>query len=77
MARTGLGQFIGFAQESTVGTRVAPTRFLPIVQGGLKEEIEPIRSAGIVPGNLYLTAQESDALDGRPSGAVSMECVGM
>ena len=28
-------------------------------------------------GNLYLTTQESDALDGRPSGAVSMECVGM
>lgn len=28
-------------------------------------------------GNLYLTAQERDALDGRPSGAVSMECVGM
>ena len=28
-------------------------------------------------GNLYLTTQESDALDGRPSGAVSMECAGM
>ncbi|HNP58424.1 hypothetical protein [uncultured Gordonia sp.] len=28
-------------------------------------------------GNLYLTTQESDAFDGRPSGAVSMECAGM
>ncbi|MFT4202190.1 hypothetical protein [Gordonia sp. (in: high G+C Gram-positive bacteria)] len=28
-------------------------------------------------GNLYLTGQESDALDGRPSGAASMECEGM
>ena len=28
-------------------------------------------------GNLYLTAQEADLLDGRPSGAVSMECAGL
>lgn len=28
-------------------------------------------------GNLYLTSVEVDQLDGRPSGAVSMECVGM
>ncbi len=28
-------------------------------------------------GNLYLTNQEVAALDGHPSGAVSMECAGM
>lgn len=27
-------------------------------------------------GNLYVTAQERDMLDGRQSGAVSMECAG-
>lgn len=28
-------------------------------------------------GNLYVTEQEVDVLDGRPSGAVSMECAGL
>ena len=28
-------------------------------------------------GDLYVTGSEADALDGRASGAVSMECVGM
>lgn len=28
-------------------------------------------------GNLYLTRDEFDLLDGRPSGAVSMECEGL
>lgn len=28
-------------------------------------------------GDLYVTGQEADLLDGRPSGAVSMECVGL
>ena len=28
-------------------------------------------------GDLYVTGQEADLLDGRPSGAVSMECAGL
>lgn len=52
------------------------------LSGSLTEAMGPISTTNQVTfknpeGNLYLTAQEVDMLDGRPSGAFSMECAGL
>lgn len=58
MARTGTGKFIGYAQETTPGTRVTPTRFLPHIDDDLKKVPERIESAATVPGELYVTSDQ-------------------
>ena len=48
--RTGLDAQLGIAEESTVGTRVAPTRFVPLTGESVTLEIERLESEGIRSG---------------------------
>lgn len=45
--RTGLDAQLGVAEESTVGTRVAPTRFVPLVDESMSLNISRLESEGI------------------------------
>lgn len=52
--RSGLAAQIGFAAESTWGTRVTPTRFLEFVSEGFQLQIERIESRAIRASNRVL-----------------------
>lgn len=41
---------IGFAEESTYGVRVAPTRFYPVHEPNLSYEVERLESEGVIAG---------------------------
>lgn len=58
MARTGIGKYIGYAQETTAGTRVTPTRFLPHIDDSITRQVERIESAATVPGELLVTSDQ-------------------
>lgn len=64
--RSGLAAQIGFAAETTYGTRVAPTRFLEFDDEGLKLIVERIESRGLRAGNQVL---RSDRFVGNKKGA--------
>ena len=42
---------IGFAEESTYGVRVAPTRFYPVHEPNLSYEVERLESEGVIAGS--------------------------
>lgn len=58
MARTGIDAQIGYGQESTVGTAVTPTRFLPLLTESLGQEITRIESEADIPGRQVLTSEQ-------------------
>jgi hypothetical protein len=52
---SGVGAQLGFAEESTYGTYVAPTRFLPFEKESIKTETGKIRTAGLGLGRFHRT----------------------
>lgn len=48
--RSGAAGQIGFAPETTYGTRVVPTKFLPLVNETMSHDRERVESEGIIPG---------------------------
>jgi hypothetical protein len=55
---TGIDAQIGYAAETTWGTAVTVTRFLPLVSETLGKEIEQVESEGILAGRQVLTTQQ-------------------
>lgn len=68
---TGLQSYVGFAEEVTWGTYVAPTKFLPASASGFTFDQEVLKSAGIVTG--LVVQDESQVADGNEtvSGRIS------
>lgn len=74
---SGLNNQIGFGEESTWGTAVAPTIFLPMLDGGNKYAIDRLKSKGVMagqrvirsaqwsPGNRYATLSPGFELSDR------------
>jgi hypothetical protein len=52
--RSGLASQIGYAEESTPGTYVAPTRFLEFNNESIGLQVNPIKSAGLRSANRML-----------------------
>jgi hypothetical protein len=71
--RSGIAAQIGFAAESTWGTRVAPTRFLEFVTEGFQLSIERIESRSIRAGNRVLRSDRWVADRRGASGQVEWE----
>src|SRR4051812_21446007 len=55
---TGIDAQIGYVVETTWGTAVTVTRFLPLVSETLKTEIEALESAGTFAGFQTLASQQ-------------------
>lgn len=73
MGRTGLDAQIGYALESTVGTPVTVTAFLPLVSESLMQERARLESAGIIAGRRILASQQWNGGDITVSGSVQHE----
>lgn len=56
VAPAGISGQFGYAEETTVGTGVTPTKFLPILSAGVAQEIQRLDSAGIRAGRRTLAA---------------------
>ena len=55
---SGLSAQLGFAAETTHGTRVAPTKFMDLVSESLSLTIERMESAGLRAGRRMLTSNQ-------------------
>jgi len=53
MGKTGLDVQVGFGEESTWGTRVAPTRFLEILNESVKLDLQRVQSQGLRSGRRF------------------------
>jgi hypothetical protein len=73
MARTGIDAQIGYALESTVGTPVTVTAFVPLVSETLMQERARLESAGIIAGRTVLASQSWNGGDITVSGSVQHE----
>jgi hypothetical protein len=70
---TGLDRQIGYAVESTYGTGVTVTRFLPVVDESLAKEINPTESEGQIAGALVRRSTQWKQGDATVGGDVSHE----
>lgn len=73
MARTGMDAQIGYALESTVGTPVTVTAFLPLVSETLMQDKTRLESAGIIAGRRVLTSDQWNGGNVTVSGSVQHE----
>lgn len=73
MARTGMDAQIGYALESSVGTPVTPTAFLPLISETLGQEKSRLESAAIIAGRRVLTSNEWNGGNVTVSGSVQHE----
>jgi hypothetical protein len=73
MAVGGLDAQIGYALESTVGTPVTVTAFVPLVSESLMQERARLESAGIIAGKRVLNSNQWNGGDVTVSGSVQHE----
>jgi hypothetical protein len=73
MPRSGNGGFIGFADESTYGTRVAPTRFVPLISESVKKAVARLESKAIIPNQMMLTSEQRTTGEVVVSGPANFE----
>jgi hypothetical protein len=69
---SGLGGQIGFAEETTYGTYVAPTRFLEFNDESLKADVVHVESRGIGSGRWLRTARHKEYVKGA-AGSVEFD----
>lgn len=73
MSRTGIAAQIGYALESSVGTVVTPTAFLPLVSETLVQDKQRLESSGILAGRRVLASNQWNGGDVVVSGSVQHE----
>lgn len=56
--QSGLAAQIGYANESTPGTGVTVTRFLPLVSETMVDDVERLESAGIIAGRRTMASSQ-------------------
>lgn len=71
--RSGLAAQIGFGDETTWGTAVTPTVFVPLVSEDLAQEIARLESAGIIAGQRVLRSQQWGEGDVTCGGSIGLE----
>jgi len=73
MTATIVDNQIGFAEETTYGTRVAPTRFLEFVSEGIARQENFRTSAGLRKGRKVLRSVNQSALNKGAAGPIVMD----
>ena len=73
MARTGMDAQIGYALESSVGTPVTPTAFVPLLSETLAQDKTRLESAGIIAGRRVLTSDQWNGGNVTVSGSIQHE----
>lgn len=71
--KSGLNAQIGYAAESTWGTAVTPTRFIPLVSEKLEQKIARLESKAILPGRRVLDSSQWAAGNVEIAGSVQHE----
>lgn len=71
--KSGLAAQIGYAAESTPGTAVAVTRFVPLVSESIALEKERLESEGIIAGRRVLTSDQWNGGNDTVSGSIQHE----
>lgn len=71
--KTGLNAQIGFGDEATWGTAIAPTVFTPLLNEGLEQTIERLESDAIIAGARVLRSQEWSEGNVAAGGPVGLE----
>lgn len=71
--RSGLGAQLAVAKEATYGTRVAPTRALPIASEDLKEVPEYFRSEALRAGQMARASRLHRRTTKQVAGSINME----
>lgn len=72
---SGLAAQFGFATETTYGTAVTVTKFAPLVDESLTEDIERIESKGIIAGKRVMHSDQWEAGVSKVGGDVGLELV--
>jgi hypothetical protein len=70
---TGIDTQVGFADETTPGTPVTPTLFLPVIDEQMTNKVDHIDSKSIIAGQRLLRSTQWAAGKQDPSGAVNLE----
>lgn len=70
---SGLAGQMGFVAETSWGTAVTVTRFVPLVDESVQTEIDRLESAGIIAGQRILRSQQWSAGLRRSEGDIGME----
>lgn len=70
---SGLLSQIGFAEETTYGTAVTVTKFVPLVDESLTNEIERLESEGIIAGARLLRSEQWASGRKNVTGDVGLE----
>lgn len=73
MTRTGLSAQIGYATETTVGTPVTVTAFVPLLSETLGQDKTRLESSGIIAGRRVLTSNQWNGGNVTVSGSVQHE----
>lgn len=71
--RSGLASQFAVSAESTVGTRVAPAKFSPLVSESLTVARERLESAGIFPGRQLLRSEQWNGGPTTIAGDINLE----
>src|SRR5687767_8577828 len=71
--RSGAAAQIGYGAEATWGTRVAPTKFVPLVDESLEEDRERLESEGIIAGMSVLGSSQWNGGNVTVSGDIAHE----
>jgi len=71
--KSGLAAQIGYKLETTWGTFVAPTRFIPLKSESITEQIDPLESEGILAGRRVLTSEQWGQGNVEVSGSIEHE----
>lgn len=70
---SGLAGQFGFVAETTWGTAVTVTRFVPLVDESVQTEIDRLESAGTISGQRIIRSQQWSAGLRRSEGDIGME----
>lgn len=70
---SGLAAQLGFAAETTWGTPVTVTKFIPLVSESITKDVARIESSGILAGRRVLSTNQYTGADVTVSGDINME----
>lgn len=71
--KTGLDAQVGYVKESTYGTGVTVTRFLPLISETMKKDIEWVESPGIYAGAQVLRSVQMSQGNAKVGGDIQHE----
>lgn len=71
--KSGLNAQLGFAAETTWGTPVTVTKFVPLVSESIVKEVARLESSGIIAGRRVLSTNQFTGGDVTVSGDIQLE----